>query len=511
MAAGAAGMLSLTACSDDKANIDYPVHVLVPEEGHKGYELVWADEFDTDGLPNDANWGYEEGYRRNEELQDYKKADETTACVKEGKLVLTAYHDPHEGVNPWTQEPYHFEFSSASVITKDKVDFERGRIDILARIPRGQGVWPAFWLRPSTNKYPKAYSEIDIMEYVWDWDEAHSRFHATLHTQEGLDGLIEKPSGVMSSPTLDTKFHQYSLVWGYKNIQVLFDNKVVLSFDRTKNSAKHWPFDQPHFLLMNIAVGGGWGGQWGIDNEAFPLSMEVDYVRYYKLIDEEQKPFFPVNNYIENGNFETEYKAGEEPVIETRSLTDKDKILGFENRWFALKDDKNAPNAQLTVDSSTGAEGSSHSLKYSADKVASWYHTDLTFPFRGVKPGTYNVSFWVKTNKTESPFTMILGYCETEEEVKTLQYKNWHFLYLQDGQTLQGKESKEAFSLIIDTATPEWIKYQATVDIPENVMLKFVFKPNTKVSPGQNNYAPAADKANIEYWFDQFDLSEAQD
>lgn len=106
---------------------------------------------------------------------------------------------------------------------------------------------------------------------------------------------------------------------------------------------------------------------------------------------------------------------------------------------------------------------------------------------------------------------MILGYCETEEEVKTLQYKNWHFLYLQDGQTLQGKESKEAFSLIIDTATPEWIKYQATVDIPENVMLKFVFKPNTKVSPGQNNYAPAADKANIEYWFDQFDLSEAQD
>lgn len=512
MATGVVGLLSLTACSDDKVNIDYPVHILALEEGYEGYELVWSDEFDTDGLPNDASWGYEEGYRRNNELQDYKKADETTARVEDGKLILTAYHNPHEGVNPWTQEPHHFEFNSASVITKGKIDFERGRIDILARIPRGKGVWPALWLRPSTNKYPKAYSEIDIMEYVWDRDEAHSRIHSTLHTQEGLDGIIDRPSGTMSSNSLDTKFHLYSLVWGYKNIKVLFDNKVVVSFDRTSGSVKHWPFDQPHFLLMNIAVGGDWGGQWGIDNNAFPLSMEVDYVRYYKLIEEELKPSFPVSNYIENGDFETDYKDGEEPVLVARANTEGTKLTGFLNRWFAC-DDSRVIDRSITIDN-TGANGTTKSLKYSASKLPSWYMTDITFPFEGVKPGSYTLSFYAKSNKTASSFVVNVGICETEAEIGK-SYKDWKAVYLKDGVTeIKAKTSGgDMYATMFENVTTEWQKYSVTLDIPENVLMKVVLKPHTKVNAiGGNGYGIApGGNTDIQFWFDQFEFIEAQD
>lgn len=513
LAVGATSLLTLAACSDDKINIDYPVHVLELEEGHAGYELVWADEFDTNGLPNAANWDYEEGYRRNDELQDYKKADETTACVKDGKLVLTAYPNPHDGINPWTQEPYHFEFNSASVITKNKVGFERGRIDILARIPRGQGVWPAFWLRPSTNRYPNAYSEIDIMEYVWDWDDAHSRIHATFHTQEGLDGIITRPSGTMSCNSLDTKFHLYSLVWGYRNIKVLFDNKVVASFDRTGGSAKHWPFDQPHFLLMNIAVGGEWGGQWGIDTDAFPLSMEIDYVRYYKLIEEESKPFYPVSNYIENGDFETDYKEGEAPILVSRANAEGSKLTGFLNRWIAC-DDSRVDGRTLSIDPTTGADGSSKSLTYKADKLPSWYMTDITFPFEGIKPGSYTLSFYAKSNKEASSFVVNLGICETEAEIEN-SYKEWKAVYVKDGVTeIKAKTSGgDMYATMCESIGTEWQKYSVTVDIPENVLMKIVLKPHTKVgSIGANNYGIApGGNTDIQFWFDQFEFSEAQD
>lgn len=104
----------------------------------KEYELVWSDEFNENGLPDTAYWGYDEGYLRNQELQDYKKADRKYARVEDGKLIIEAHKDSHDGVNPWTGEPYHFEYSSAELRSSKAVKVHYGRLDVCAKIPLGR-------------------------------------------------------------------------------------------------------------------------------------------------------------------------------------------------------------------------------------------------------------------------------------------------------------------------------------------------------------------------------------
>lgn len=248
-------------------------------------ELVWSEEFEENGLLNEKFWTYDEGYERNNELQDYKKADSKYARVEDGKLILEAHKDPHEGINKWTGEPYHFEYSSAEVRTLNENGFLYGRLDVSAKIPTGRGVWPAIWLMPTDGRYggwPDC-GEIDVMEYVWGDDEGHNRFWCTLHTKDSDTNGNRINGGSIISETLNTEFHLYSLVWDEDKIEILFDDQSLFTYERKPDANfETWPFDRPFYLIMNIAVGGAWGGSWGIDESIFPARMEIDYVRYYQ-------------------------------------------------------------------------------------------------------------------------------------------------------------------------------------------------------------------------------------
>lgn len=138
-------------------------------------------------------------------------------------------------------------------------------------------------MMPVENKYggwPKS-GEIDIMEYVWG-DRIHNQIFATVHTTDTDVHGNRIASGTATSPTLDTEFHLYSLVWEEDSLQILFDNQVIFTYERDGASFVRWPFDRPFYLILNIAVGGAWGGMWGIDETIFPARMEIDYVRYYQ-------------------------------------------------------------------------------------------------------------------------------------------------------------------------------------------------------------------------------------
>lgn len=256
---------------------------------HDGYELVWNDEFDYEGIPDPEYWSYDEGYMRNNELQEYKSGT-GYARVDNGVLVIEAHVDDHDGVNKWTGEPYHFGYSSGEVVTRNKVPFRYGRIDISAKIPHGRGIWPAIWMMPVKSVYggwPKS-GEIDIMEYVWEIGEAkdHRTIQATVHTEDEITGGNKAGTGCLSSETFDKEFHVYSLVWEEDKMDVLVDDEVIYTYIRPGETSAAWPFDQDFYLILNVAVGGSWGGKWGVDDSIFPASMEIDYVRYYRRTGE---------------------------------------------------------------------------------------------------------------------------------------------------------------------------------------------------------------------------------
>lgn len=252
---------------------------------YEGYSLVWHDEFDGEGLPDPDSWVSDDtGGVINNELQEYRKDDTRCTRVEDGKLILEAFHDPHEGVRGWgSDEPYHFEYSAGEVHTTGKVSFQYGRIDIMAKIPSGKGLWPAFWLMPDKS-VDRKYAEIDIMEHVWSLGKNHNTIQATVHTQNTIDrkeGYTPVQAGWISSESLKSEFHLYSLVWEEDRLTALFDNRPFFTYERPEGYTwDNWPFRQPFHLILNIAVGGSWGGE--VDNAVLPQRMEVDYIRYYK-------------------------------------------------------------------------------------------------------------------------------------------------------------------------------------------------------------------------------------
>ena len=509
------GLLAgLASCADESialTDVRYPTYERLDTAGYEGYELVWAEEFDQDGRPNPSYWVYDEGYMRNEEAQDYLSDDPRTSRVEGGDLIIEAFKDPHEGVNKWTGEPYHFDYSSAELTTKGKVDFQYGRLDIAAKIPTGRGVWPAFWLRP-TNALEGKYAEIDIMEYVWGNNEDHDTYYVTLHTQATNDGLAERWSGNMSSPTLESNYHLYSLVWDEESIQVLFDNEVVCTAEKEEDmTLDYWPFDQPFFLIMNIAVGGGWGGSWGIDETIFPKQMNVKYIRYYKPIEvsvpgggdyEEEGA-----EYIINGGFETDMDAAQLPKVGPRSDIEYENALNFVNRWWVISHNK----AALVIDETEGANETSRSMKYSNTKLNNWYSTDMSMCIQNVPAGKYTLSFWAKSNQASSPMAINLALCETADDMKLL-YKEWKSLVKENGKTvIKQKEagaSGDLYCLSSEIISTEWKQYSITLDIPENILLKLVLKPQTSGTPGLNSYKLQTPAENLEFWFDEFSLKE---
>lgn len=268
------------------------------------WELVWRDEFDREGEPDRGRWTYEEGFVRNGEPQYYTAGRSRNARVEKGLLVIEAHREkfpnPHyEGVeaaaslSPQNQPDYakranatkpFAAYTSASLTTQGRFEFRYGRVDIRARLPRGRGVWPALWtLGADIDAIPwPACGEIDIMEYVGFMPGVvHGNVHCPSRYVAGVDPEVAGYLATLKVPELEDDFHLYSLEWSETLILVKFDGKVVLRYPKQDRDASAWPFDRPMYLLLNLAVGGSWGGKQGVDDSIFPQRFEIDYVRIY--------------------------------------------------------------------------------------------------------------------------------------------------------------------------------------------------------------------------------------
>ena len=235
-------------------------------------KLVWSDEFNYSGLPDATKWGYDTGGRGwgNHELQYYTYQEAGNARVENGNLVIEAKKEQH-GNNAYT---------SARLITKGKGDWTYGRIDVRAKLPKGVGTWPAIWMLGSQTplRWPDD-GEIDIMEHV-GYDQGV--VHATIHCKKYNHRLNTQKSATLQVPDCSETFHVYSLEWDAEKITMLMDNKPYYHFTNDHTDRTAWPFDTPAHLLLNVAVGGDWGGQKGVDEKIFPQKMEIDYVRVYQ-------------------------------------------------------------------------------------------------------------------------------------------------------------------------------------------------------------------------------------
>ncbi|MBL7699991.1 MAG: glycoside hydrolase family 16 protein [Chitinophagaceae bacterium] len=236
-------------------------------------KLVWSDEFNYAGLPDSTKWSYNTGGHGwgNHEKQFYTGKRLQNASVKNGVLSITAVKENFEGAN----------YTSARLVTKNKGDWKYGRIEVKAKLPKGRGVWPAIWMLPSDWKYGKwpVSGEIDIMEHVGYLPDS---IFGTVHTGAfNHRDKTQKGSDFFAKDVAD-RFHVYALDWNENKMDFYFDDKMYFTFKNEKESEQEWPFDQRFHLLLNIAVGGDWGGKEGIDDKIFPQKMLVDYVRIYQ-------------------------------------------------------------------------------------------------------------------------------------------------------------------------------------------------------------------------------------
>lgn len=239
------------------------------------YELVWADEFDYEGAPDDTKWGYDTGAGGwgNNELQFYTAGDNVN--VHDGIMTITARREKKNNA----------EYTSTRLVSRGKGDWLYGRFEIRAKLPEGKGTWPAIWMLPTDWKYGgwPASGEIDIMELVgYDPDVVH----ASIHTQSYYHGIGTQKTATKKVDKTAEEFHVYSLEWLPDKIIMSVDGEEYFTYQPTKYKSsptyKEWPFDKRFHLLLNIAVGGNWGGARGVDEDIWPQAMEVDYVRVYQ-------------------------------------------------------------------------------------------------------------------------------------------------------------------------------------------------------------------------------------
>ncbi|MGY5355520.1 family 16 glycosylhydrolase [Wenyingzhuangia sp. IMCC45467] len=243
------------------------------------YELVWSDEFDGNSL-NEDNWTYEINGNGggNQEAQYYTDRSENLR-VENGLLTIEARKESYNGR----------EYTSARIISKDKQDFAYAKVEARLKVPSGRGTWPALWML-GYGGWPRA-GEIDIMEHV---GYEPTKFHTALHTKNknGLTGQNFHASQDLGVNVAD-EFHVITMEWvekeifGYDRIHIYVDGVKTQTFGETAQlqESEDWPFNKEFFFIINLAIGGQWGGSQGIDDTMFdnPVLYQVDYVRVYQL------------------------------------------------------------------------------------------------------------------------------------------------------------------------------------------------------------------------------------
>jgi beta-glucanase (GH16 family) len=259
---------------------------LASQAMENGYTLVWADEFNIDGRPDPGNWTYENGHVRNYEAQWYQPDN---AICTNGMLVIegrrervpNSNHVP--GSNDWKTKWKYAEYTSACLITKGLHSWKYGRFEMRAKIDVRPGLWPAFWTLGIDGKWP-GNGEIDIMEYYRGKLLANA-FWGAERQYEPQKSTTKTPIDSLGDPNWSNQFHIWQMDWDAESIKLFVDGQLLneIKLEKTFNppgSTIENPFKQPHYILVNLAIGGSAGGDpSGTD---FPSRYEIDYVRVYQ-------------------------------------------------------------------------------------------------------------------------------------------------------------------------------------------------------------------------------------
>lgn len=257
------------------------------------WKLIWQDEFAVDGHPDPEKWDYEEGFVRNREAQVYTRRNLRNVRVKDGVLMIEGHQqhaiNPFYRSNPswWAEEAEYADYTSGSINTLGKESFLYGRIEVRAKLPRGRGVWPAIWMMGDNINdvgWP-ACGEIDIMEFV---GKEPDRIYGTVHRPfpDDPDKNYRSQGGHIDVEKPWEQFHIYAIEWWPDRIDFFFDDTKYFTYDLDQaGKGEDNPFRKPHYLLINLALGGSWGG--AIDDSIFPQQYLVDYVRVYQWQDNE--------------------------------------------------------------------------------------------------------------------------------------------------------------------------------------------------------------------------------
>lgn len=230
---------------------------LVWEENFDGGDLdpaAWNFEFGN-GCPNNCGWG-------NNELQHYTSVNHR---LENGYLVITAKKE-------------NGRVTSTRITTQGKKEFKYGRIEARLDIPTGKGIWPAFWMLGSNIRevgWPKS-GEIDIMEYV---GKLPKTIYNSIHTQSSHGNTINNAKAVFED--VEEGFHTYAIDWTAEKIEFFVDGKSAYTYAPADKTEATWPFDQPFFVLINLAVGGNFGGP-EVDESIYPSEYKIDYVKVWQ-------------------------------------------------------------------------------------------------------------------------------------------------------------------------------------------------------------------------------------
>ncbi|WP_448697513.1 family 16 glycosylhydrolase [Mucilaginibacter sp. AW1-3] len=256
-----------------------------PADTGKVYKLVWADEFNTNGPPDTRNWKFENGFVRNHELQWYQSAN---AWCKDGRLIIEVRkaHVPNPGYDSastnWKNKRPFIEYTSASINTSGLHAWKYGRFVMRAKIDTNMGLWPAFWMLGVSGKWP-ANGEIDIMEYYRGKILANIACGtATPYKAQWFSKT--KAVKLFTDPNWSNQFHIWRMDWDEKGISLYVDDELMNHADLSqlvnKDGSGINPFNQPQYMLLNLALGGDNGGDPSAT--AFPKRFEIDYVRVYQ-------------------------------------------------------------------------------------------------------------------------------------------------------------------------------------------------------------------------------------
>jgi len=253
--------------------------ILTQNSSGEEWVVAWSDEFDQDGQPDTSKWTYDIGNWGwgNFELQYYTEARPENARIEDGNLIIEARKDDLN--EPWT---------SARLTTRGKTSFLYGKIELRAKVPVQRGNWAAGWTLGDAYidelSWPYC-GEIDIMEsvgYETDDETGDGIAHASVHTRAYYFKLGNHHTSVTPVKNMNDEFHTYAVEWLPDGIKAYVDDIQYFTYQDTTDSMT-WPFDQPQNIILNLAMGGGWGGLMGMDESVKTQMIIIDYVRVYEL------------------------------------------------------------------------------------------------------------------------------------------------------------------------------------------------------------------------------------